>query len=191
MELLYPQQHSYLCRRNIQLFSNLLVRVRLIAVSLILSHCLLQCLYECETFLTFIVKLEVISACSNFRYQISEIKGVDVLISATLFSQMLLHLDDPIQCNGSAPTVNLGESPILVLNISYPEKVIAVQDQVISHYLAVSNCSFLYNFTVPVHHFNLSSDIFSKSLSGGSDRKTKFSSGFPTLESPKSPKCAV
>jgi len=57
LELLYPlpllSSFSYLCQRNIHLFSNSLFRIGLIAVSSIPSHSSVLCLYGCETFLIF------------------------------------------------------------------------------------------------------------------------------------------
>ena len=92
----------------------------------------------------------------------------------------------PIQCNGSAPTVQFGGVTYPVMNISYQEKVVTIYDQVLSHYLADLNCSFLYNFIVPVHHFNPSSDIF-----GRLAHKTNLPSGSPNLKSPKPRNCVL
>ena len=99
---------------------------------------------------------------------------------------MILHLDAEKHILYNEMALHQQSNFYAVMNISYPAKVITIQDQVLSRYLAESNRSFLYNFIVPIHHFSPSSSIFSKSLFCVSARKTNLSTGFPTLESPKS-----
>jgi len=59
-----------------------------------------------------------------------------------------------IECSGSSAMFQFDGVNYPVLNISYPEKVITIQDQTFSQYLHESSCSFLYDFTAPIHHFN-------------------------------------
>ena len=59
-----------------------------------------------------------------------------------------------IECNGSSAMLQLEGVNYPVLNISYPGRVITIQDQMFSQYLHESSCSFLYDFAAPIHHFN-------------------------------------
>jgi len=53
-----------------------------------------------------------------------------------------------IECNGSSAMLQFEGVNYPVLNISYPERVVTIQDLMLSQYSRESRCSFLYDFTV-------------------------------------------
>lgn len=59
-----------------------------------------------------------------------------------------------VACNGSSPIIQFEGVTYEVINISYPDKLVIVQDQALSRYFAHSTYGFLYNFTTPIRHFN-------------------------------------